>query len=86
LLYSIGINGPIHTINNIRKHTFHQCCGAGAGEAVINLLPGAEAIITNYGSSSGSLLFYQRLLKVYTTYVCVGARSGAGAGAGAPEP
>jgi hypothetical protein len=39
-----------------------ECCGAGAGGAVIKLLPGDAALITNHGS--GSLLFFQRLEEI----------------------
>jgi hypothetical protein len=41
--------------------------GVGARGFVISeikLPPGAGAIITNYGSSSGSLLFYQKLEEI----------------------
>ena len=40
--------------------------GAGAGGAIIKLPLGAGAVITNYGSgsSSGSLLFYQRFEEI----------------------
>ncbi len=39
-----------------------QCCGAGAGGAVIKLSPRAGAEITNY--DFGSLLFYNRLEEI----------------------
>ncbi len=42
----------------IRNTAFYQCCGV---ESVIKLPPIAEAVITNYGSGSGSLLLHQRL-------------------------
>jgi hypothetical protein len=41
-----------------------QCCGAGARGAVIKLPPEVEAVIVNYGSVSGSLLFCQRLEEI----------------------
>jgi hypothetical protein len=45
----------------VKKRSFGSVCGAGGGTGgvVIKLPPGA--VITNYGSDSRLLLFYQRL-------------------------
>jgi hypothetical protein len=59
-------------INNTQNF-YHQCCGAGG--AVIKLSPGAGAAINIYGSGSGSLLFYQRLVENFRKKVMVAEES-----------
>ncbi len=57
-------NGELSGATRIQDtSTGSQCCGAGAGEAVIKLSPRAGAEITNYGS--GSLLFFIKDLKKF---------------------
>jgi hypothetical protein len=49
------------TVYTIRSYLGYHFCGAGG--AVIKLPPRAGAVITNYGSSSGSLTILSKTLR-----------------------